>query len=238
MTTPTGTAAANAGRELAPDASLRVAPVAAPVRTQVVQRLRAAITGGRFAPGQRLVEKDLCALLDVSRACVREALRQLEAEGLVVNVPNRGLVVSRLTARDAASIYEVRGVLEALAARLFAVRASDEQLAALEAAVDRLAEAYAAGSVERILALKTEFYDTLIAGSGNSVIASILRAINARITQLRRVSLSSPARWPASLGEIRAMLEAIRRRDPEAAFQAALDHVRRAAEAALPRLQP
>ncbi len=104
--------------------------------------------------------------------------------------------------------------------------------------MDRLAEAYAAGSVERILALKTEFYDTLIAGSGNSVIASILRTINARITQLRRVSLSSPARWPASLDEIRAMLEAIRRRDPEAAFQAALDHVRWAAEAALPRLQP
>jgi DNA-binding GntR family transcriptional regulator len=217
---------------------MRVAHVAAPIRTQVVETLRTAITSGRFAAGQRLVEKELCALMEVSRASLREALRQLEAEGLVVNVPNRGLVVARLTARDAESIYEVRGVLEALAARLFATRATDEQVAALETAVDRLGAAYAGGDVERIIEIKKEFYDILFAGSGNSVIPSILRSVNARITQLRRVSLSSPARWPASIGEIRAILAAIKRRDPEAAFQTALDHVQRAATAALPLLEP
>lgn len=233
-----GMAAARVEQPLGKDASMRVAQVAAPVRTQVAERLRAAITGGRFAPGQRLVEKDLCALMEVSRASVREALRQLEAEGLVVNVPNRGLVVSRLTARDAASIYEVRGMLEALATKLFAARATEEQLAALEASVDRLGAAYVSGNVEQIIEIKKEFYDILFAGSGNSVIPSILRTVNARITQLRRVSLSSPARWPASIGEIRAMLDAVKRRDPEAAFRAALDHVQRAAEAALPLLEP
>ncbi|HXH22230.1 MAG TPA: GntR family transcriptional regulator [Dehalococcoidia bacterium] len=217
---------------------MRVAHVAAPIRTQVVETLRTAITSGRFAAGQRLVEKELCALMEVSRASLREALRQLEAEGLVVNVPNRGLVVARLTVRDAESIYEVRGVLEALAARLFASRATDEQVAALGTAVGRLGAAYAAGDVERIIAIKKEFYDILFAGSGNSVIPSILRSVNARITQLRRVSLSSPARWPASIAEIRAMLAAIERRDPEAAFHAALDHVQRAAAAALPLLEP
>jgi len=233
-----GMAGTQADRSAVQDTWMRVAQVAAPVRTQVVERLRRAITSGRFAPGQRLVEKELCALMEVSRPSVREALRQLEAEGLVVNVPNRGLVVSRLTARDAASIYEVRGVLEALAAKLFTVRATEDQVAALEAAVDRLGAAYASGNVEQILEIKREFYDALFAGSGNNVIPSILRTVNARITQLRRVSLSSPERWPASIAEIRAMLDAIRRRDPEAAFAAALDHVRRAAEAALPLLEP
>jgi DNA-binding GntR family transcriptional regulator len=66
----------------------------------------------------------------------------------------------------------------------------------------------------------------------------MLRAINARITLLRRVSLSSPARWPGSIREIRAILDAIRRRDPEEAFRAALHHVEEAAKAALPLLEP
>src|SRR3954471_5166376 len=114
------------------DNSMRVAPVAAPVRSQVVETLRTAITSGRFAPGQRLVEKDLCDLLGVSRPSVREALRELESEGLINTIPNRGPLVSMLSARDAASIYEVRGVLEALAAKLFAQHASAAQIEALE----------------------------------------------------------------------------------------------------------
>lgn len=219
------------------DTSMRVAPIAAPVRSQVVETLRSAITSGRFPPGHRLVEKDLCDLMGVSRPSVREALRQLETEGLIVNVPNRGPLVSPLTARDAASIYEVRGQLEALAAKLFARDASDQQMAELEAAVERLETAYAAGDVEQIIAVKKTFYDILIEGSGNSVIPPILRTMNARITQLRRVSLSSPRRSATSLREIRAIMKALRQRDPEAAFQATLRHIEEAAKAALPLLK-
>src|ERR1044072_1826069 len=112
--------------------SMRVARVAAPVRQQVAEVLRAAITSGRFAQGQRLVEKDLCELTGVSRASAREALRHLESEGLIETLPNRGPLVSRLSPRDAASIYQVRGALEALAAQLFAVQASDAQIGELE----------------------------------------------------------------------------------------------------------
>src|SRR5690606_4359359 len=101
-----------------PDLSMRVASVAAPVRRQVAKVLREAITSGRFAPGQRLIEKDLCELLGVSRPSVREALRELESEGLIEIIPNRGPLVKRLTAADAASVYQVRAALEALAARL------------------------------------------------------------------------------------------------------------------------
>ena len=219
------------------DVSMRVAPIAAPVRRQVVETLRAAITSGRFAPGQRLVEKDLCDLLGVSRPSVREALRELESEGLISTIPNRGPLVSTLSARDAASIYEVRGVLEGLAAKLFAERATDEQIAELSASVDRLEAAYATADVEQILVAKKAFYDVLLEGSQNVVIPSILRTMNARVTQLRRVSLSSPKRLPASIGEIRAVLKAIRDRDPEAAFQASLRHIAEASKVAMEKLK-
>ena len=218
------------------DLSMRIAAVAAPVRQQVAEVLRSAITSGRFMPGQRLVEKDLCELTGVSRASVREALRQLETEGLIETRPNRGPLVSRLSPQDAASIYAVRGALEALAAQLFATQASDQQVAELEAAVRVLDKAYKARDVDRIVEAKRRFYDVLFEGSGNSMIASILNTMNARITMLRRVSLSSPKRAPASIREIRAVLTAIKRRDPQGAYDASLKHIQQAAKVALASL--
>jgi DNA-binding GntR family transcriptional regulator len=219
------------------DNSLRVAPVAAPVRSQVVETLRTAITSGRFAPGRRLVEKELCELLGVSRPSIREALRELESEGLINTIPNRGPLVSMLTPQDAASIYQVRGVLEALAAKLFAENASPEQVQELSEAVERLDEAYHTQDVEKILVAKKAFYDVLLAGSRNVIIPTMLRTMNARITQLRRVSLSSPKRLPGSMREIRAVLKAIENRDPEAAFQASMRHIDEAQKVAIAKLK-
>jgi len=218
------------------DKSLRIAPIAAPIRSQVVKTLRTAITSGRFSPGQRLVERDLCHLLGVSRPSVREALRELESEGLVNTIPFRGPLVTTLTAEDARSIYEVRGVLEALAARLFAEKASPEQIRELSDTVDQLESVYATQDVEQILVAKKAFYDVLLDGSQNVIIPSLLRTMNARITQLRRVSLSNTKRLPGSIKEIRAVLKAIRNRDPEAAFQASMRHVVGAQKAAIAKL--
>ena len=215
------------------DLSMRVASVAAPVRRQVAKVLRGAITSGRFAPGQRLVEKDLCELLGVSRPSVREALRELESEGLIEIIPNKGPLVKRLTAADAASVYQVRAALEALAARLFVDCASDAQVAQLADAVETLAAAYATLEVERILAAKQVFYDVLIEGTGNNVLRSMLRSLNDRITLLRRVTLSSPERARESIREIRDLLAAIQRRDADAAFEVSLHHIHEAAKVAL-----
>lgn len=215
------------------DLSLRVAPVAAPVRQQVLEILRSAITNGRFQPGQRLVEKELCELTGVSRASVREALRQLETEGLIQTLPHRGPSVTRLSPRDAESIYQIRAALEALAARLFAANASDGQVEALEAAVQALEQAYRSRDIELIVQTKQRFYEVLLTGSGNSIIASVLNTMNARITMLRRVSLASPERWPSSIREIRSLLKAIKRRDADAASAASLRHVQQAAKVAL-----
>jgi GntR family transcriptional regulator, trigonelline degradation regulator len=216
----------------------RIATVVAPVRSQVVEMLRAAITGGQFAPGQRLVETDLCDRMGVSRPSLREALRQLESEGLIVTVPNRGPTVSLLSVHDVASIYEIRGALEALAAQLFAAAASETQVEELSRSVDKLEVAYKSEDLETIVVAKQRFYDVLLAGSGNSILPSMLRTMNARITQLRRVSLSSPQRGAVSLREIRAVLRAIKRRDPDGAFKASLHHVKEASKVALRSLQP
>ena len=167
---------------------------------------------------------------------MREALRELESEGLINTVPFRGPLVTKLTAQDAASIYEVRGVLEALAAKLFAEKASPEQIEELSRTVDRLEAAYKTQDVEQILVAKKAFYDVLLDGSQNVMIPSMLRTMNARITQLRRVSLSSPKRLPGSIKEIRTVLKAIKARDPETAFQASMRHIAEAQRAAIAKL--
>ena len=173
----------------------RIATIAAPVRSQVVEMLRTAITGGQFAPGQRLIEKDLCDLMGVSRPSVREALRQVESEGLIVTIPNRGPTVSQLSTRDVASIYEVRGALEALAAQLFAASASDEQVAELDAAVTQLDGAYKTGDLEKIVVAKRIFYDVLLEGCGNNILPTLFRTMNARITPIApRLAVLAQAR--------------------------------------------
>lgn len=219
------------------DASMRIAAVAAPVRQKVVEVLRRAITEGRFAPGERLTERALCELTGVSRVSVREALRQLESEGLIEIQPNRGPLVSRLSKQDAVSLYQMRGALEALAARLFASLATDEKIEELSAAVSLLQQAYKRRDIEAIVVGKRKFYEVLIEGSGNSMIGATLNTMYARINQLRRISLSSPRRGPQSMREIRAVLAAIKRRDPEAAYAASLHHVEQAAKAALANLR-
>ncbi len=215
----------------------QIRPVAAPVRQQVLESVRAAIVAGQLRPGQRLVEKELCTLLGVSRPSVREALRQLESEGLVSSVPNRGPVVAVLDRHHAAGIYEVRASLEGLAARLFAERASPELLASLGAAYDELAKAASAEDVSLAVSVKDRFYEVLLEGAGNPMIPGILGQMNARITFLRRLSLSSPKRLPAMMREIKAIITGIRRRDGAAAERAAIAHVNNAAEIALMLLE-
>lgn len=216
--------------------TMRVAAIAAPVRTQVADMLRNAITTGRFEPGRRLVEKDLCEMLGVSRPSVREAMRELEAEGLIRTVPNRGPVVAKLEIADAIGIYQIRGVLEALAAKLFCEHATDDEVANLEQKVEHLAEAYRGGELEAILGAKAKFYEILLKGAANPLIPNFLRVINARIIQLRRVSLLSERRMQLSIQEIERIMAAIKRRDKNAAFTATLDHIEAAAEAGISQL--
>jgi DNA-binding GntR family transcriptional regulator len=88
--------------------SFAVTRIAAPVRTQVERHLRQAILSGHFRPGDRLIARELCELFGVSRTALREALRSLEGHGLVVTIPQKGLVVATMTLQEAEEIYRVR----------------------------------------------------------------------------------------------------------------------------------
>jgi GntR family transcriptional regulator, trigonelline degradation regulator len=204
---------------------------AAPVREQVANSIRRAITEMRLRPGQFLVERELCLATNTSRASVREALRQLESEGLVVSVPGRGVSVAELSREEARNLYELRGGLEAMAGRLFAERAGPQDQAALAAAVDRIRST--ADDPAQMLKAKTDFYEVLFRGTGNPELVKILHALHRRITLLRSISLSVPGRPQQSVVEIQAILDAVRRGDGEAASGHCLAHVRAAAAAAL-----
>lgn len=215
----------------------RIQTSAAPVREKVLQSIREAIIQGWFSPGQRLIEREICELTGVSRTSVREALRQLESEGLVDLVPNRGPIVARITAKEAVQLYQVRGALESLAGRLCAANATDDQVADLVDSIRAIEEAVATGELADLLALKDRFYSALFAGSGNDVVDKMLTGLHGRITFLRSQTLAHPGRPKEMLSELRAIVEAIEARDPDRAAEACAEHVARAAEIALASLE-
>ncbi|MFT4095626.1 MAG: GntR family transcriptional regulator [Rhodoblastus sp.] len=204
----------------------------APLRRKITSALRRAIESGALPPGSRLVEKDLCAELNVSRTSLRESLRELESEGLVT-ISAKGLVVTEISASEAQNIYAVRGVLEGLLVEQFARRATDAAMTDLDVAARELTAAYAEGAIDRIMAAKTEFYETLCAGADNFVVLELLSRLNTRINRLRFASLSRPRRAAVSIKEIHELVAALKRRDGAQAREIAVQHIDAAAEAAL-----
>jgi DNA-binding GntR family transcriptional regulator len=168
----------------------------------------------------------------VSRTLVREALRQLESEGLIEVVPHRGPVVARLTVEQARGVYQVRMELEGLACQLFAEHASDQQRAALRASFERLKTSFDDTDPLARLRAKNNFYDCLIDGSGNEALGISLRMLNARVMLLRATSLQVPGRSVESIAELTAIMEALDSRDGRRARDAAVMHVEKAATAA------
>lgn len=219
------------------NATRRVNRVAAPLRREIVNMLREAIVTGELAPGERLVESSLCERYAVSRTVIREALRQLESEGLVTTVANRGPEVATLTAEDAKSLYEVRGALESLAGELFAQRASAQDRSELRRACDRVIEAVPAGDIHRLLEIKDEFYTVLLDGAKSTAIGSALRLIHARTQLLRTYSLQAKDRGPRTIAEIEEITRCAIKGDAEGTRLACVEHVRSAALVALSEME-
>jgi len=208
--------------------------VAAPLREQVTDRVRSAILDLRLRPGERLIERELTENLGVSRATVREVIRQLAAEGLVTVVPQRGAEVTSLSPSDAADIYEMRASLEALAVRRFVQRAGDEQVRALRAAVDEIARSAEADGDH--LGAKDRFYEVLMEGSASGPLQQTLAGLQARVRLLRATSLSAPGRPARAAAELSAVVDAIEARDADAAAEACVVHIRNAAGTATAQL--
>jgi DNA-binding GntR family transcriptional regulator len=211
----------------------RVARIAAPLRRSVTESIRYAIAVGRFKGGDRLPERVLCEMTGVSRTLVREALRQLESEGLIEVVPHRGPVVARVTAEQVEGIYQVRAVLEGLAFQLFAERATAEQRDALADAFKKLKRSVRSSDSLAGLHAKDHFYECVMEGAGNDALRESLRLLNARALLLRARSLRAPARVTTSLLELSELMDAVSAKNGKRAQSLAERHIRNAAAAAI-----
>jgi len=204
-----------------PNSAILVPAGATPVRAQLARRLRALITEGTYKPGDRLTERALCERLKVSRPSIRETLRQLEAEGLIDIIPNRGPMVRRIDAGEVLELWEVRLALECLIARRFALHGSAADADGLERCIEDLDAALRAQDRIRIKAAKNAFFESFAAGARNETLAKYFRQLTVRLSFLWTSSLMIPGRPAESIGEQRALLAAIRARNPDAA-QAAM----------------
>lgn len=218
-------------------ASLKVDRSAKTLRELSLEKMRDAIWNGHFKPGDRLVERNLCEQLDVSRSIVREVLRHLETEGLVESGNHQGPVVATLTADQAAQIYEIRALLEGHAARTCAEKASSaaiKKLASLNAATQT---AFREGDFHEVLVRTTAFYEALFREAGLSMAWEVVQSLNARINRLRVMTISSPGRNKEAAAEMSRIVDALQKRDPLAAQRASQEHVQRVAQIADDRLR-
>lgn len=202
------------------------------LRSRIIESLRRAIETGVLEPGARLVERELCEQLKVSRTSLREALG-VQAEGILTYSPTRRLSVSVISPADAENAYRIRGTLEALVVEQFIEKASEDEFAALIKEGDRLKAAYRSGNVDRMLVAKRAFYDRICSGAQNAIAFDIINRLVLRTSGLRRHSLLRVERQQQSIEEVDTLLSAVTRRDIVAALQAALQNVANSAKSAL-----
>jgi DNA-binding GntR family transcriptional regulator len=239
---PTRSAAASSStaihseQKASPVIGARLGPLqqpSAPLRSKIIAALRNAIETGVLVPGQRLIEKDLCEQLGVSRTSLREALREVQAEGILEYNSSRSLSVSSISMEDAKNIYRLRSVLEALAVEQFIEQASDTQINDLLQESERLKRAYQNGVLEAILAAKRAFYDRICSGAKNPIAFDMINRLVLRTSSLRKRSLVRKERHQQSIKEIGALMKAIQRRDIARARAAAIEHVNNSARSAM-----
>ena len=206
---------------------------AAPVRELVLEILRTEIIEGRFEPGRRLTERELTEMLGVSRTVLREGLRQLESEGLVSLIPNKGLIVRALTAEEARELYRIRETLEGLGARLFAEKPDPQRIALLEEALRDVEAAYGLEEPSTILRAKNAFYEEIHTGAGSNTLSKMLATVLAQIWRWRAVGLTHPRRSAdrsaESVSKLRDVVDAIKAGDGDRAEHAAKVEARLAA---------
>jgi DNA-binding GntR family transcriptional regulator len=194
-------------------------------KQHALAQLRQAILHGEMAPAQRLVENELAEQFDVTRASIRAALIDLEAQGLVERIRNRGSRVRVVTVKEAVAITECRMVLEGLCAAKTAVAASDEQLTELTDLGTAMSKAVADGEPMTYSELNQELHARIREFSGQHTAVELLERLNAQLVRHRFQLALRPGRPQHSLNEHLAMIEAIRARDPQAAEAAVRAHL-------------
>ena len=200
-----------------------------PLTELVVTALRERILSGGVPPGERLIEGKLSEELGVSRMPVREALRQLAAEGLVTIEPRRGASVTSFTPQQMRELVEVRATLEGLNAKLAAQRHDDQQIAEMQRILEEGTRVSKEGADDAVMLMMNQrFHDALGSIAANSILQDIMRSLRDR-TALLFASINS-SRGPQNWDEHAAILRAVINGDDELASLLAMRHVYNAAQ--------
>lgn len=196
------------------------------LRGKVFHKIREDILKGRYKQNEAMKELQISKELGVSRTPVREALRQLELEGLVTIIPNKGAVVSGINAKDIADIYAIRSLIEGLCAEWASTKITEEQLDELEEIVFLSEFHLRKGHIEQLYELDNKFHEMLYEASQSKILRHVLSDFHHYVQRVRRSSLSSAERAQKSINEHKAILEALRSKNGEEARILTNTHVR------------
>ena len=195
------------------------------LRGRVFHKLRDDILSGKYAEHEELKEVALGEEMGVSRTPVREAFRQLELEGLIQIIPNKGAYVTGITEKDVRDIYMIRSMLEGLCARLATEHITKEQMDEMEENV-YLARFHAEkGHLEQLAELDNRFHEIMYEACDSKILEHQLRDFHQYVLRVRRKTLSNANRGPKSNEEHTAIMEAIKAGDGELAEKLANRHI-------------
>lgn len=195
------------------------------LRDIVQARMHEAIIGGHFAPGERLIERQLCDQLGVSRTVVRETIRYLEAEGLVEIMPNKGPIIATLSWQQAEQIYDIRKQLEGSAAAACASSHTAEFSAELSRALKSIQATMSDTEWAGVLEATTHFYELIFQEAGHDIAWRIVQRLNGRISRLRALTIAARDHGQSGMSHMNAIHKAILSGNPDKARRAIENHI-------------
>ncbi|MFA6309273.1 MAG: GntR family transcriptional regulator [Clostridia bacterium] len=195
---------------------------------RVFTQIQNDILNGKYEPGDSLIETRLCEEMGVSRTPIREAIRQLELEGLVQSIPNKGAIVNGISTKDIDDIYKIRIVLEGIAARWATEKITDDEISELKNAVE-LQEFYTQkNDIEQLMKYDSRFHDLIYEASKSKPLMHTLSTFHHYVQRARNLSFGTPGRALNVLKEHEAILKAISDRNPDEAEKLTTEHVKNA----------
>ena len=209
-----------------------------PLRDVVFNTLRKAILKGELKPGERLMEIALADKLGVSRTPIREAMRKLELEGLVVMVPRKGAQVANITEKDLNDVLEVRIALENMAIEKACARMTQEDIRELERAAEEFQHITAGGSLVEMAEADEEFHEKIYRSSGNDRLMQVLSNLREQIYRYRIEYLKDEDARQQLVQEHALMTRAIRERDVKKAQELSFDHLENQRKAIIHSIHP
>lgn len=196
-----------------------------PLRDVVFENLRTAILEGNLKAGQRLMEVQLADQLGVSRTPIREAIRKLELEGLVVMLPRKGAYVANMSFKDLIDVLEIRSSLEGLAASLAAERRRDEDIAELERVAKEFETCVRETDVDGVLKKDVEFHEKIFLMANNKKLYQLITSLWEQVHRFRVTYVSNYEASLSLVEEHNRILEAIKAGDCELAKKYATEHI-------------